>query len=48
MIKNSRKEERPVGPTIGLSEEIHQMKYRSKGEGFKAAMTRVANALKYD
>ena len=48
MIKNSRKEERPVGPTIGLSEEIHQMKYRSKGEGFKAAMTRVANALKDD
>ena len=34
------------GPTIGISEEIHAMKYRSKGESFKEAMTRVAEALK--
>ena len=34
------------GPTIGISEEIHAMKYRSKGESFKEAMTRVADALK--
>lgn len=34
------------GPTIGISEEIHAMKYRSKGESFKEAMARVANALK--
>ena len=47
MIKNSRPEHRH-GPSIGISEEIHQMKYRSKGEGFTAAMTRVANALKDD
>ena len=47
MIKNSESD-RPVGPTIGLSEEIHAMKYRSKGESFRAAMTRVANALKDD
>ena len=47
MIKNSLPEH-THGPTIGISEEIHQMKYRSKGEGFTAAMTRVANALKDD
>ena len=47
MIKNSESD-RPVGPTVGLSEEIHAMKYRSKGESFRAAMTRVANALKDD
>ncbi len=34
------------GPTISISEEIHAMKYRSKGETFKEAMTRVAEALK--
>jgi ribonucleoside-diphosphate reductase alpha chain len=34
------------GPTIGISEEIHAMKYRSVGESFKEAMARVANALK--
>ena len=34
------------GPTIGISEEIHKMKYRSVGETFKEAMTRVADALK--
>ena len=34
------------GPTLPISEEIHAMKYRSKGESFKEAMTRVADALK--
>ena len=34
------------GPTLPISEEIHAMKYRSKGETFKEAMTRVAEALK--
>ena len=47
MLKNSLPEHN-YGPTIGISEEIHAMKYRSKGESFKAAMTRVANALKDD
>jgi ribonucleoside-diphosphate reductase alpha chain len=36
------------GPTLPVSSEIHQMKYRSKGETFKDAMARVANALKDD
>ena len=36
------------GPTQPISEEIHSMKYRSKGESFKEAMTRVAEALKDD
>jgi ribonucleoside-diphosphate reductase alpha chain len=44
MIKNSLPEHN-YGPTIGISEEIHAMKYRSKGESFKGAMTRVATAL---
>lgn len=47
MIKNSTPEDN-YGPTIGISEEIHAMKYRSKGEGFKGAMTRVAEALQDD
>jgi ribonucleoside-diphosphate reductase alpha chain len=47
MIKNSLPEDN-YGPTIGISEEIHQMKYRSKGESFKAAMTRVAGSLQDD
>ncbi len=34
------------GPTLGISKEISQMKYRSKGESFKDAMVRVADALK--
>jgi hypothetical protein len=34
-----------VGPTLKISEEIHAMNYRSKGESFKDAMTRVADAL---
>ena len=46
-MKNSLPEHN-YGPTIGISEEIHAMKYRSKGESFKDAMTRVAEALKDD
>ena len=47
MIRNSLPENN-YGPTIGISEEIHAMKYRSKGESFKDAMTRVAGALQDD
>ena len=36
------------GPKLPISEEIHAMKYRSEGETFKDAMTRVAEALKDD
>ena len=38
--------EKKYGPTLSVSEEISQMKYRSKGESFKEAMVRVADALK--
>ena len=38
--------EEVYGPTLAISEEIHAMKYRSKGETFREAMTRVAEALK--
>ncbi len=38
--------EKKYGPTLSISEEIHAMKYRSKGESFKEAMIRVADALK--
>ena len=38
--------EKKYGPTLSISEEIHSMKYRSKGESFKEAMIRVADALK--
>ena len=34
------------GPALGISEEIHAMKYRSKGESFREAMSRVADSLK--
>lgn len=34
------------GPTLAISQEIHAMKYRSKGESFKDAMVRVADSLK--
>lgn len=34
------------GPTLPVSEEIHKLKYRSTGETFKEAMTRVADSLK--
>lgn len=40
MIRNE------YGPTLNISEEIHAMKYRSEGETFREAMTRVAEALK--
>lgn len=36
------------GPTLPVSQEIHKMKYRGKGESFRDAMTRVADALKDD
>jgi ribonucleoside-diphosphate reductase alpha chain len=42
MIKNE------YGPTLPISEEIHAMKYRSEGETFYEAMTRVSDALKDD
>lgn len=42
MIKNE------YGPTLPISEEIHAQKYRSEGETFREAMTRVAEALKDD
>ena len=47
MIRNSLPEHNH-GPSLGISEEIHAMKYRSKGETFTAAMTRVAGALQDD
>lgn len=34
------------GPKLPLSREIHAEKYRSEGESFYEAMTRIANALK--
>lgn len=36
------------GPTLGVSKEIHAMKYRHEGEDFRSAMIRVADALKDD
>ena len=44
MIRNNSDQD--YGPKISISEEIHAMKYRSKGETFTEAMARVANALK--
>lgn len=40
--------ERHYGPTIGISEQIHKMKYRADGESFRDAMVRVADGLKDD
>jgi ribonucleoside-diphosphate reductase alpha chain len=37
-----------TGPQLPISEEIHALKYRTEGETFKEAMTRVADALKDD
>ena len=34
-----------LGPTLPFSEQLHAEKYRSKGETFKEAMTRIAGAL---
>ena len=42
------KTEKKYGPQLAISEEISQTKYRSKGETFKEAMVRVADALKDD
>ena len=42
MLKNA------YGPTLPISEQIHKEKYRSEGETFHEAMTRVAEALKDD
>lgn len=36
------------GPTLKVSEYIHSTKYRGKGESFREAMNRVADALKED
>lgn len=36
------------GPTLPISQEIHQVKYRQEGETFREAMTRIANSLKDD
>ncbi len=33
------------GPTLKISEEVHAQKYRTEGESFTEAMTRVADAL---
>lgn len=38
--------EREYGPTLGISKEIHAMKYRTRGEDFREAMNRVADSLK--
>lgn len=35
-----------MGPTLPLSRELHQMKYRAEGESFREATARIANALK--
>lgn len=37
--------ETQYGPVLPISQEIHQEKYRSEGETFKEAMTRVADPL---
>lgn len=39
-------EDKKYGPTLPISDEIHQMKYRGKNETFKEAMARVADSLK--
>ena len=36
------------GPTLGISREIHEMKYRGDGESFEEACTRFANSLADD
>ena len=37
--------DKQIGPSLPISEEIHTMKYRLKGESFKDAMARVADSL---
>jgi len=38
--------DKKYGPTLRISDEIHAMKYRAKGESFREAMIRVADTLK--
>ena len=38
--------EQDYGPTLEVSKWVHEDKYRGKGESFREAMTRVAEALK--
>ncbi len=38
--------EKHYGPSLPISKDIHSLKYRAKGESFKEAMIRVADALK--
>jgi len=38
--------EKKYGPILRISDEIHAMKYRAKGESFREAMIRVADTLK--
>ena len=40
--------EKKMGPTLPISDEIHALKYRQDGEGFREAMTRIADSLKDD
>ena len=40
--------EKEYGPTTPFAQEMHQMKYRSKGESFKEAQSRFAQALADD
>jgi len=40
--------DKKYGPSLVVSEDIHKMKYRAKGESFREAMIRVADALKDD
>lgn len=37
--------EKEYGPTLPISEEIHSIKYRARGENFREAMNRVADSL---
>lgn len=37
-----------TGPSVPISQEIHAQKYRSEGEDFRAAMSRVASAMRDD
>jgi ribonucleoside-diphosphate reductase alpha chain len=40
--------EKEYGPKLGISQEIHKMKYRLEDETFREAMSRVANTLSDD
>ena len=45
MERHQKHEEKPVGPTLRVSEEIHSAKHRSEGESFREAMSRIASPL---